>query len=1120
MRGKHIVVSIALSFLAILMICGPTLAQSTELPSKVYVPYEKLKDVIGSEKQGVFVPYTQFQKLWMAAQGTPADVRTAPAPYLISKATFAGEVGKDLAKMRMDLTVDVLKPGWVEIPIGLGEVAVSNVTLKTDKAEKVTPPCLLRIVNGRYVLLTKGTGRRVITVDFVRQLQVQPGECVLGFKLPAAAITTLELLIPEENMKVDVKPMLAATTSQVKLPATKKDKKEKSITKLQAFLGSAKSVRLSWKPRTQAAANLASVVICTQLQTIRINEALANYDVRFNYTIRRRGVDQFTIQLPGDFRVTAVEGNNISRWDLEKGKAGQLLKVKLFSPAKDNYTLNLKMERFLKESAIALPLSPIVTHNVLRRTGLVALSHSPRRSVELQKAKNLARVDVGQLPASMRNGAVAYRFVTADYAGNLAIDTVEPRISTSQDWAIGVRNDVLELRGRLGYTVERVGVFQLMLNLPSPWKVLSVKSQGRQNIVEDFEVIGEGKTRQLKILLRQERIGNFTLLLHAEQKRSKPNTDVDFTLPLPDAKNLRTFTGRIMFLLADHFRSEIVTTQQLRPVPLNRAGSWSMNGLAPRMAFTFNAIDRKKPALAKLRIAVKPTQIFATAHRLLRFSAGAIVDETIIDYNIAYAPTDTLYLKMPKSLADAEVHITGSNIKEKPRLQGLPADQLPKEAPETAPADGIQWAYYKIVLQAPTLGRYRLVVRSRKQFNPEQKNAMISVQPVVAAGKLAGQVGHIAISVDKSASLAVISPSTKNLTSIDPGSATDLPYAPHRHQAVLAYRYDSVSSDGQSPFTLDFSVIRQKEAAVVTTQVTACIIEQALGRDGTLNTRATFILLTRRGDRLPITLPKGAKLFGVLLNGSEAPVESGQSPEVRIVRLPPSAGQASKVVIEVSYSLSGVNASALQAPSLPEDVPVQQTLWRIWLPEEDTVLAFDRTFAELTSGQSERMLRQMANNQPSAVGFKLPAEGLMLNFIRQGSAGTLRINTLRREWMACLTWGAILVIGVAMLKLGGFARCLVILALLLISAITSLFAPLFVSQVYNYGWTAILLVLLLWGVHWFFKRRKCSEPPSPVNIVAPEMDSDIAIEDDSPTEQPAETQDASDVENTGREESS
>ncbi len=1078
MRGKNNVVLSSLGVLLFLIVGAPIFAQQTQPPSKIYVPYEKLKDVVDGEKQGVFIPYGEFQRLWRAAQGTPADVRTAPARYLISKARFAGEVGTDLGRMRMDLTIDVLESGWVEIPIGLGEVAVSKVFIKDIKdaksaeADGVKQPCLLRIVKGSYVLLTKGKGRWVVSVDFVRQLQVRPGECVLGFKLPAAAITTLELLIPEENMKVDVKPMLAATTSQVK-------RDDKNVTKLQAFLGSAGAVRLSWKPRTQAAADLAPVVICKQLQTIHINEALINYDVRFDYDIRRRGVDNFTIQLPGDFRVTAVEGNNISRWDLEKASSGQLLKVKLFSPAKGKYSLNLKMERFLKESKVKLPLAPIVTHNVLRRTGLVGLLHSSRRSVELQNAKNLARVDVGQLPKKLRNGAVAYRFVSADYSGSLAIDTVEPRISTKQDWAIGVRDDSLELQGRLAYTVERVGIFQLTINLPGAWKVTSVKSKGQNNIVEDFELTGEGEKRQLKILLRQERVGKFTLDLRARQKRPRPDADVDFTLPLPDAKNLRTFSGRIMFMLADHFRSEILNTQQLRPVALNKAGSWKMPGLVPRMAFTFNSIDRAKPAGAKFGIAVKPTQIFVTVHRLMKISAGAVIDETVIDYNIAYAPIDTLYLKMPAELADAGVHISGKNIKEKPRIKALPADQQPKDLPGTLPENAVKWAYYKIVLQSPIRGSYRLIVRSRKQFNPEQKGTMIIVQPVVAAGKLAGQGGNIAIAVDKSASLAVVNPSMKNLTSIDPGSKTDLPYAPHRAQAVLGFRYDTSPTDGRLPFELAFTVVRQKEAAVVTTQATGCVVEQALGRDGTLNTRATFILLTRRGDRLPITLPKGAKLFGVLLNGAEAPVESGQSPEVRIVRLPPSAGQASKVVIEVSYSLSGVKASGLQAPSLPGDVPVQQTLWRIWLPEENAVLAFDRTFARLSSGRAEDMLRNIARNQPTQITFKLPAEGQPLNFIRQGAAGTLSISTIRRELLACLVWVVIIVVGVAMLKLEGFSRCVIILAALLASAVAGLFSPLFVRQILRFGWPAGVLVLLLWGAHWFFKRRKQRQQASP-----------------------------------------
>ena len=46
-------------------------------------------------------------------------------------------------------------------------------------------------------------------------------------------------------MKVDVDPMLAATTSQVTADG-------KKATRLQAFLGASERAVLSWKPQTQA----------------------------------------------------------------------------------------------------------------------------------------------------------------------------------------------------------------------------------------------------------------------------------------------------------------------------------------------------------------------------------------------------------------------------------------------------------------------------------------------------------------------------------------------------------------------------------------------------------------------------------------------------------------------------------------------------------------------------------------------------------------------------------------------------------------------------------------------------------------------------------------------------
>jgi len=1046
---------------AVLIVCLASLpagAQpATTQPAKVYVPYEKLKGVFEKEAQGVFLPYAEFRRLWQAAQRAPAGVIEAPTRYLISTARFSGKVDSELASMKLELTVDILADGWVEVPLGLGDVAVADASFA--KAD-VKPAPLLRVVNGEYRLLTRGKGRRVLTVDFVRQLVTKPGLNVLGFKIPASAITTLELTIPEENMKVDVEPMLAASTEQV-------DAAGKKATRLRAFLGSARTVKLSWKPKTQAAAELAPVVISEQLQHIHVAEALISHDVRFTYDVRRRGVDSFTVQLPANFRITAVEGENIARWDIAPAGGSQDLTVNLFSPAKGRYTLTVKMELFLKDATVKVPLAPILTQQVLRRTGLIAITHSPRRSVEVTGARNLARVDTGRLPKELRgrSGATAWRFITADYAATLAIDTVAPRITASHLWVLGADSDRLELRGQLNYVIERTGLFRLTLNLPEPWKIVSL---GPSSLVDDHQLEGNGRGRKVNILLKREVTGKIKLDLVARADRADDDEPIDFALPVADPKNLRLYSGQVMLLLAERLRAEEEALQQLQSLPIGRAAKWtSIAGLSSAMAFEFRSIDPTKPAGAKFRIAVKPTQVSAVVHRLVNIQPGSIEEQALLDYLVRYVPVDTLYLKMPASLADAGVRIGGADIKEKPRIaeKDLPPEQRPKAAPATAPAaataPAIPWAYYKIVLQSPRMGAYRLTVSLRRSFeaDAEGRDKPVEVLPILAAGRLSDQSGYIAVA--KADTLAIGEPSVRNLIPGDPSSEADLPEASHRKSAALAFRYNA------PPFELSLPVATRKEAAVFTTIATGAIIEQVLGRDGELNTNATFLLDTRRGDRLPVTLPEGAKLFAVLLNGSEAPVEAGRAQNVKIVRLPPSAGQVTKLVLELRYGLTGATAWRLSAPKLPDDIPIQQTLWRVRIPSEDHLLWFSSVFSRIAGGTAQ--LRALAAGYPGTIQFQFARQGTAWDFVRQGAPGELRTWTAGREAFSIIVWVVILLVGGAAVRLCGFHRCILILAAGLLAIVVGLFAPLLVRRLVLSGLWAGLIVLGFWLAHWLFK---------------------------------------------------
>ncbi|MBL7184919.1 MAG: hypothetical protein ISS70_01225, partial [Phycisphaerae bacterium] len=907
----------------------------------------------------------------------------------------------------------------------------------------------------------KGKGRYVLALDFVRQLETQPGLAVLKYRIPSAAITTLELMIPEENLKVDVQPMLAATTSQVEAEGIK-------ATRVQAFLGSTTEIRLSWKPKTEAATELEPVIICEQFQHVNVAEALINYVVTSDYSIHRGRVDSFTIQLPGEFRVTDVTGANIARWDIETSddptdtQTTQTLKVKLYSPAEGKYTLTVTTERFLQEAEAQVKLVPITTEQVLRQSGLIGITYSQRRAVQLENTRNLARVDTGQLPTHLQSHprATAYRFITSDYAGTIAIETTSPRITVNQLWALGVDSDRLRLLGKARYNIERTGVFELNMNLPEPWEIQSV---GPAELVDDYQLKGSGDTRVLHILLRREKIGEFELTLAAEAERTQAEGPVDFVLPLADANDLQSYQGQLLLLLADQLQAQVQEARQLQAIPLKQAQEWTtMPGLPPVMAFEFRAIDRQQNSGATFNIAAKPVQVSATVHRLVNIQPGSIDQEAVIQYRVRYAPLDTFYVKMPVELADSDVQITGTNIKEKPRIDELPVEQR-GEAVEPNVVD-VNWAYFKIVLQSPVTGSYQLKVNLHQSFQAGRTGqaATVKAEPILAAGALSDQNGHIAIA--KADTLAIGEPIMDNLIPADAGSGADLPYQPHRSVASLAFKYNA------SPFELSLPVVVQKEASVFTTIVSGAIIEQVLARDGMLNTYATFLLATSQGDRLPMTLPAGAELTAVLLNGSETPVEKGVSSEELIVRLPPSAGQISKFVLEISYALKDVSASKLMAPALPQEIPVQQTLWRLWIPEDHHVLWHDRVFSAVASSRCQQILQTLAANQPSQVKFNLSGQGKNLNFIRQGASGRLSIIVAGKGLTSVIVWGLIVAAGVLMLRLSGFHRVLIILAAMLVAGIARLFLPLLIDQVLRTGIFAAILVLLLWLAQWGFPR--------------------------------------------------
>ena len=103
----------------------------------------------------MFLPYEKFQELWKAAREKtrPAAEAKPPVGALITEIENAATVEKDVVSVKAKLKIEVLAEGWNEIPLRLGDAAITAATLDGQPAR------ILGAAGQGYRLLVEKKGK-------------------------------------------------------------------------------------------------------------------------------------------------------------------------------------------------------------------------------------------------------------------------------------------------------------------------------------------------------------------------------------------------------------------------------------------------------------------------------------------------------------------------------------------------------------------------------------------------------------------------------------------------------------------------------------------------------------------------------------------------------------------------------------------------------------------------------------------------------------------------------------------------------------------------------------------------------------------------------------------------
>jgi len=843
-------------------------------------------------------------KLWQAGQPKPPPVNpdVPPADAVIRGGTYTGAVSGDVARFDVSFQMEGLKKGWSEIILPLKSVAVESVELSSPKA-------LFSAKGADYAVFLPEPGRYEAKLKLSARVSQEPGKKTISFGIPPTAVSKLDISIPEEDVRVDVKPMLAVTQT-----ATEEGPARKKATRVLAFLGNSSEVSVSWMPPAGKITEGGAIVFGEQSVRAYLGERILKISTDLSYQVLRGEVDTLRVHLPDGTRLLSVKGENIREWAQE----AEVLVVRLHSALKSgepaaSYKLSLSFERILADTPAAISVPFPRVEGVIRESGWAVLGHEAGLDVRINSSTGLSQLDKEEVPEALRADlGIGFRYLAQPLALELGVVKILPLVRSLATSVITIGREEDVWVGWIDYTVTKSGLFRLELKVPSRWNVAAV---GDPSTTEDFQTTDANHVRSTVVSLKSKALGSFRLPFRLVAQGSAAAGSITLSPPLVSG----TSEDKGLLGVSAPKAIELNTSQREKMLPadvdeLFRSGIMGQVGADAGIPLTYSY--REQPASVNLRLEPKKTEIDVLAQHLVEISDGGIKLTHTLDFEILYAAVDRLVFSAPSTLDN----LLKVEAKEK------------KEVRKVSTSEGR--TVWEIILQAPALGGVSVTLSHETELKALESGKPFTYPvPIVHAREVRAEKGLVALR--KEGTLEIV-PQPTSMEPIDAGELSD---KLRRGQIYGAFRYFSPDP------SLTLTLTKYEYQPLATTVVNLIHLKSILSEERKLRTQATLFVQNTERQYLELKLPAGADILTASVAGKE------QKPRKRkdstLLYIPPSAGPAGTFPIVILYDepapgggMGALGSAGLTTPEVLDGVPVTKIELELYLPPSYAYLAF------------------------------------------------------------------------------------------------------------------------------------------------------------------------------------
>ncbi|NLX96319.1 MAG: hypothetical protein GXY83_09085 [Rhodopirellula sp.] len=1088
---------------------APEAAAKTEKPPAVireqtiYIPYEKLRKVFEKEGRGVFLPYEKFRELWEAAREktAPQAGQQPPSAAVITEADNEATASKEVVRVQATLKIDLLREGWLKIPLRLSDAAITKATIGGQPAR------LIAGADAGYHLLVQKKGEKAETIElkleYAKAIARQPGQNSVAFQAPQAPVSRWRVRIPEPGVKVELSPLIAATEVSQDDAAPRSDQPKQGEkteaepkpaekpaadeTVVLAFVGAAPTVRIQWTPKAEGATGLEALLSVEAEQQVWIDEGVTRSRVQLAYGISRAELGQLAIEVPADYKVTNVFDANVKQWSVEQADPLQKINVQLFEPAKTAQNVVVEVEKIAgdqQQRTVAVPV--VKALGVGRQQGLVVIQSAEGLRTEVGETSGLLQVDAAELPEALRrtNWNFAYRYPAVSYRLSLSVEKVQPQIRVESLVDVSLRPERIELDLSAVYDIRRAGVFELQWDLPSGYEVREVAGRSAAGAepahVDAHRLEGDTKTR-LVVNLGRKAIGKIALGIRLQQNLQEvdllsptgKSANIAIDVPRPVSAEIEHAAGRLVLSAPESLRVNPTASDHLRAISFEEA----LLGMAsdrqapatarPVLAFAFT----REPAKLQLAVQRRKPQVTIRQFLVVGVDEGVVKYEATFFYNILYSGVKSLRIDLPADVA-AAVHNRTPAIREKP------IDPAPQDL-----AEG--YVAWSLAGETELMGDGRIqLVWEKKLDGLDVGSSLDFAVPVLAARDVDRAWGQIVLTKAETIDLEVAG-EPKGLRPIDPEH--DLMPGASASRAARGFEF-------HDDWALDVTATRYQLEEIKHTSIERAVVRAVVTRAETVRVQALYRMRSAR-QRLVVQLPAAATVDAEpRIDGQPTTLEQGQD---RQFFVPLVASSAEKpFVLELRYTVAG-DGRTLELPEFPLDPAVQKVYLCAYLPEEWALLQRKGPWSEEfqwrlsdhlvwkpVSRLSDRELLSWVS-PGTDLADSFPTDGRIYVFSTlsppPAPQGELRLNWTTENRLNAVVLAAIILAGVVLIPTGAGVRIIALGALVIAAVALGVFYPILAWQILDGVLVAgLLVVLVLWTVwHFLWTRRQNVEPELP-----------------------------------------